>query len=153
MIKFLIEKIEPSCICEKYLDEMLRNKDPSLVLNGLHLLGYWSNCYPIIQVYERVVREIDLLKNMDIIRSIFTDNQNVYLFLEGLFLISKAFPKQNEFLLNFFHFLKSNIENAVFDFDLLNDSKLMIEKSIIYISNFIIESDYINQNNNLVKLN
>lgn len=131
---------------------MLRNKDPLLVINGLHLLGYWANCYPIVQVYERVVREVDILKNIDLIKSVFIDNEKAFLFLEGLFLISKAYPKKNEFLLDYFNYLKSNIENAVFDFDLLNEAKIMIDKSLSFITNMIVNSDYSNQNNNLIKL-
>jgi len=148
----LIEKIEPSCICEKYLDEMLHNKDPLYLINGLHLLGYWATCYPIIQVYDRVVREIDLLKNLDLLRFLFIDNEKIFLFLEGLFLISKAFPKKNQFLLDYFNFLKNNLENIINDYDLLNDSKIMIEKSIFYIENNIINSDYNNPNNCLLKI-
>ncbi len=149
----MIEKIEPSWICEKYLDEMLRNKDPLIIINGLYLLGYWATFYPMNQVYERVVKEFELLKNLDLLKLILIDNEKIFLFLEGIFLVSKAFPKKNVYLQEYLEYLNYSLENIVCDFDLYNEAKIMIEKSIIFIEKYIVDSDYNNQNNYLIKLN
>ncbi len=126
---------------------MIFNKENKIILNGIFLLGYYLNIYPTEINFKRLIDLLYKMKNLDFLKQIFSSNENICLFIEGIFNISKAFPKNNEIIIDYFNYVKINLEKLIEDYDLLNKMDLIVDKSIYFIKNYIIESDFKNKNN------
>ena len=132
---------------------MIFEKENKTVLNGLFLLGFYVNIYPTEINFKRMNDIIEKMKNYDFLKRIFLTNKNICKFLEGIFSIAKAYPKNNKSLLDYLNYAKLNLEKLIEDYDLLNKADLMIDKTVYFIKNYIMESDFKNKNNMLISLN
>jgi hypothetical protein len=152
MIKFIIENIESSHICSKYIDDLINSKNPKKILDGLLLTGYWANTYPIRYFHTRVLDVIFIFsKNVDL-REVFTSEESVSKFLKGIFLLVKAFPKANEDILQFLNTIKNNINYLINDHYLNSKAKVMLDRALYFIENIIINSDFMNENTLYIKI-
>jgi hypothetical protein len=126
---------------------MIFNKGNKTILNGLFLLGFYLNIYPTEMNFKRLNDMLDKMKNFDFLKKIFLSYENICLFIEAIFNISKAFPKNNKIILDYLDYVKINLEKLIEDYDLLNKMDLIVDKSIYFIKNYVVESDFKNKNN------
>lgn len=153
MIKYIIGNIESSHISSKYIDDFINSKSPEKILNGFILLGYWANTYPLKYIYTRMLDILFIFnKNVDL-RSVLTNENNINKFIKGIYLLFKAFPKQNEELQSFLNYIKSNIDNWISDNNLNITTKRMLDKLFYFVERVIINSDYLNKNTLYIHIN
>lgn len=136
-----------------YVEALISNENSFILINGLCLLAYFANTYPTEYMFDRILANIKYLKNLDLLKKLFTTNEKVYLFMEALFNLSKAFPKKNDYLLDYLLFLRENIETISTDCDISNSSKIMIEKTKNFIGFYIINLNFSNNNVNSMQVN
>ena len=146
MIKYILENIESSHICSKYIDDFVNSKVPNRVLNGILLLGHWACIYPLKYIYTRILDILFILrKNVDL-RDLLTTEDNVNKLCKGIYLLYKAFPKLHEEFTSFMNYLKENVVNCASNYDLRNYASRMLDRLSYFTERVMIGSEYNNEN-------
>jgi hypothetical protein len=153
LIKFITENIESSHISTKYIDFLINSKNPNDIVNGLLLLGHWANTYPNKYIHSRILDILFVLKKSIDLKIVFTKDELSQKFLKGIYLFFKAFPQNSEEILSFLNHLKSNVNNLCSDYTQNNKLKTMINKTLIFLQNTIIDGNYCNENTLYYNLN
>jgi len=144
LIRYLINHVDSSHICSKTVDELIMSNKETYIINGILLLGYWANKYPLKYSLQRINDILSILKKIDL-NKFLVELEFIEKLLKGLFLFIKAFPNLSENIIDYIKCnLKENIEFISNDIKLKNSINLLIDETLFFVQNFIIDQNYVN---------
>ena len=152
LIHFLFENIPHAITFFKQLqflykyDKIIENE---YYLNGLIMFGYLVNKYPLKEKFNNCLDILNILQKVINIRELLKTEKNVDKFIEGIYLIYKAYPVNRSEMKNFINFLSKEIESSY-----EKKTKEKIDNLCNFIKKEFFNNDcYRNNNTNFVDTN
>ena len=152
LIHFLFENIPHAITFFKQLQFLYKYDkiiEYEYYLNGLIMFGYLVNKYPLKEKFNNCLDILNLLQKVINIRELLKTEKNVDKFVQGIYLIYKAYPINRIEMKNFINFLSKEIESSY-----EKKTKEKIDNLCNFIKKeFFVNDSYRNNNTNFIDIN
>lgn len=152
LIHFLFENIPHAITFFKQLQFLYKYDkivEYEYYLNGLIMFGYLVNKYPLKEKFNNCLDILNLLQKVINIRELLKTEKNVDKFVQGIYLIYKAYPVNRSEMKNFINFLSKEVESSY-----EKKTKEKIDNLCNFIKKEFFMNDYYRNNNtNFVDIN
>jgi len=152
LIHFLFENIPHAITFFKQLQFLYKYDkivEYEYYLNGLIMFGYLVNKYPLKEKFNNCLDILNLLQKVINIRELLKTEKNVDKFVQGIYLIYKAYPINRSEMKNFINFLSKEVESSY-----EKKTKEKIDNLCNFIKKEFFMNDYYRNNNtNFVDIN
>ena len=152
LIHFLFENIPHAITFFKQLQFLYKYDkiiEYEYYLNGLIMFGYLVNKYPLKEKFNNCLDILNLLQKVINIRELLKTEKNVDKFVQGIYLIYKAYPINRIEMKNFINFLSKEIDSSY-----EKKTKEKIDNLCNFIKKeFFVNDSYRNNNTNFIDIN